>query len=237
MSTIAANAPEVGSPARLVVELLARREQMTIAELVGAMGVTTTAVRLQVNRLLAEGWVEASKRRGGPGRPADVLRLSAAGRQLFGQRADDLCKLIIDELLESEGVERTRRIMRGVSKRLAAQFRGGIGEGEAGDANGNAAGHTSSDAAGQMGNGAAAEQLRRFAELMNEKGVLVDAERCGRGNRLTVYTCPFPDLVADHPVICEMERAAIGELLAADVQLDCCMAAGDKRCEFHVGEA
>jgi predicted ArsR family transcriptional regulator len=221
MSTLAVHTPEVGSPARQVVELLARREHMTVAELVEATGVTTTAVRLQVNRLLAEGWIASTKRRGGPGRPADVLTLSKAGRHLFGQHAEDLCKLIIDELLKSEGAARTKRIMRGVSRRMAEQFRLNMGGG---------ARH------GAVGSGDVSERLARFAQLMSEKGVLVDAKTDETGQRLTVYTCPFPELVADHPVICEMERAAIGEMMDANVQLECCMAAGHARCEFHVGE-
>lgn len=210
MPTYGSHTLESGSPARQIVELLARREHMTVAELVEALGVTRTAVRAQVNRLLAEGWIRATKRRGGPGRPADVLALTEQGRRVFGQRAEDLCKLIIDELLATEGPERTARIMRGVSRRLAEQFRSHLGQGAAGD------------------------RLDRFAALMSEKGVVVEADMVDGGQRLTVYTCPFPELVREHPAICEMEREAISELVDGEVELDRCIADGHARCEFHV---
>src|SRR5690606_21711500 len=127
--------------------------------------------------------------------------------------ADDLCKLIIDELLEAQGPERTREIMRGVSRRLAAEFRT------------------------QLGNGAAAEKLARFAAMMNQRGVLVDAQAAGDGQRLTVFTCPFPELVREHPSICEMERQAIGAMVGGHAELEQCMAVGHARCAFHVTES
>ena len=40
-----------------MINLLLRQSRMTIAQLVEATGVTTTAIRQQVDRLVSEGWL------------------------------------------------------------------------------------------------------------------------------------------------------------------------------------
>ena len=82
-----------GSPARRIIELLLRQGRMTIAQLVESTGVTTTAIRQQVDRLVFEGWLVREGRRGGLGRPAHVMSVSNQTKRLFGQQSDDLARM------------------------------------------------------------------------------------------------------------------------------------------------
>ncbi|NLG44544.1 MAG: MarR family transcriptional regulator, partial [Phycisphaerae bacterium] len=94
---------ESDSPALRIVNLLARRGPCTIAELVAALGVTTTAVRQQVNRLVARRWLIRTRRRQGPGRPADVFALSDDARRMLGGQAEELSRLLLEQIAEMPG--------------------------------------------------------------------------------------------------------------------------------------
>jgi len=188
---------------------------MTVAQLVAESGVTTTAVRQQVYRLLLEGLVVRTKRRQGPGRPADVISVSERGRQLFGGHSDELCRLLMEEISEREGPERAREILRGVSRRIARQT------------------HP------MIGSGPLRERLRKLAALWQEHGLLVDVDDdlSPSGLRLTVFTCPYPDLADGHREICEMERESVSELVGSRVTLDSCLLDGGRCCRFSVVDA
>ncbi len=198
---------ELGVPARQILATLARSGQATITELVEHLGVTTTAIRQQVNRLVADDWLICQKRRGGPGRPADVFSLTDKARQWFGQSAERLCRLILEEMAGEIGPQQAQAILARVSRRMADDLRSAVA-----DAN-------------------EAESVDALAAALNEQGILAESEA---GTRLTVFTCPFPDLAPDHPEICELERAAVSDLVGTSVKLECCRSDGQRRCDFVV---
>ncbi|MCH7870608.1 MAG: MarR family transcriptional regulator [Planctomycetes bacterium] len=199
-----------GSPARRIINLLLRRGQMTIAQLVETTGVTTTAIRQQVDRLLSEGWLERQPRRGGPGRPAHVLSVSEQTKRLFGGQADDLVGMIVEETVAQAGAETARDILKGVGRRMARM---------------------SHD---QIGSGPMVERLKNLATVMERRGMLVEAAQTESGMSLTIFTCPYPELAGQHREICDMEREAVSELMGGPVELHQCMQDGDHCCEFSM---
>lgn len=202
--------PEEGTPGRQIIDLILRHGPLTIAELVSRMGVTTTAVRQPVDRLVSEGWLTRAQRRGGPGRPAHVLSISDETRRLFAQQSDELSALLVEEIVESDGAGRAQQLLRAVGRRLASRSRATVGD------------------------GATEQRVRNLAELMNRQGMLVDACCSEQGMSLNVYTCPYPDLAGQHREVCEMERETVSDLIGHDVALSHCMQDGHHRCEFSV---
>lgn len=204
--------PDPGSAARRIIEALARRGPLTIAELVSELGVTTTAVRQQVNRLLAQGWITCVQRRGGPGRPADVLSLSDQARQLFAPYADELARLVVNEVSAMDGPEHALELLRRVTTRIAERSRSAVGAGPI------------------------RQRIRRLAGALSEQGMLVESDGGEAGLRLTVYACPYSDLAAEHPQICELERETFSDLIGREVELEHCLLDGQNCCAFHVSE-
>lgn len=202
-------APE--SRAGQIIALLARRGSLTIAELGTELGVTTTAVRQQVNRLLYEGWIERGRRHKGPGRPADVLSLSEQGRRLFAGDVGDFARLLLDELTRVEGPAKVHALLKRVFDRLNAELAGRLGT--AGDAT---------------------ERVQRLAALLAERGTVADATATDDGVRLSVYTCPFHGLGGHNLELCELERETLSRLTGHEARLDQCLASGHARCEFQV---
>ncbi len=199
------------SRAGQIIALLARRGSLTIAELGAELGVTTTAVRQQVNRLLYEGWIERGRRHKGPGRPADVLSLSEQGRRLFAGDVGDFARLLLDELTRVEGPAKVHALLKRVFDRLNAELVGRLGT--AGDAT---------------------ERVQRLAALLAERGTVADATATDDGVRLSVYTCPYHGLSDHHVELCELERETLSRLTGHEARLTQCLVSGHSRCEFQV---
>ena len=201
---------ESGSAGQRIIEEIARHGHLTIADLVDRLGVTTTAIRQQVNRLLADRWLVRDRRHGVPGRPADVFSLSEKTKRLFGGLNDELSKLLIEEIAQLEGPARSRSILQSVGRRMAEQGRAFIGAGPP------------------------AERLQRLADLLSHEGVLAETHGQADNLHLTVFTCPYRGLASAHPEVCEMERETFSALLGGPVRRDQCVREGHERCEFSI---
>ena len=203
-------ASQPGSRGWEIIVLAARHGPITLADIARELGLAKTSVRQQIDRLVAEGWLDRSRRHGKPGRPVDVFSLSDQGRQLFTQRADVFLHALLEEVVSAEGEAKLRALITGVGRRLLQRFRQLIGDGPP------------------------EERLRRLAELLGDAGALNDVVTSDEGVTLKIHTCPYHGLTDGRRLICEMEREVIGELIGAETQLKHCMADGQPRCELDV---
>ena len=102
-----------------LLNLLRKRGSVEIHELVEALGVTATAVRQRLGRLMDEGLVcrEESERRG-RGRPRHSYRLTDQGRRTSGNNYADLVDVLWAEIRAIDDPE----IRAGLLKRIAMQL-------------------------------------------------------------------------------------------------------------------
>ncbi len=197
------------SRARQVLDTIARHDAMTVRQLVAALGVTTTAVRQQVNRLVDDGWLLRRQQQGTTGRPADVFSLAPRARRLFGGRADELARTLVRTIVDELGPNEGRKLLRAVGHRLAEQTRDGLNDGP-------------SD-----------ERLLQLAQRLQDEGDVVDADRQNGHLRLAVFTCPYGGQPDQHGEICELERQAFSEVVGQPVKLER-RSASHPCCEFTV---
>ncbi len=198
------------SPATAVIRLLQRRGSASIKEIEAELGVTTTAVRLQLSNLQAEGLVSARLVREGVGRPHYEYFLTEKARSIFACYCDELALSLYEELLADVGVAKVRELLRRVRDRLAARY------------------------AGQVQGTVLDQRVERLVSVLGEKGILTDVEPHPDGFILKEYNCPYHDLAQDHREICEMEQEMMARLLDADVSLVQCMMDGHAGCQFNV---
>lgn len=197
-------------PAAAIVRLLRRRGSASIKEIETELGVTTTAVRLQLSNLQAEGIVGARLVREGVGRPHYEYFLTDKARGLFACYCDELALSLYEELLRDVGPAKVRELLDRVRQRLALQYAGEV-EGRVLD-----------------------ERVARLASVLDARGIVTDVEPHADGFILSEYNCPYHELAQEHREICEMEQAMMAQVLAADVVLTQCMMDGHIGCQFHV---
>lgn len=187
------------SPAREVSLKLKRYGKMSIRELEASLGVTRNAVRQQLSALEQMGLVERTFERSGVGRPKGLYALTEEGHRLFAREYEPLLRRVLEELLDAEGPAALRALLGRVSRKLADGFE-------------------------PLPDGATlAERVASLVEQLASRGHLTEAEAATDGYALLMYSCPYHELVADYPVICEMERSMFRELLGSKVNRHKCI--------------
>lgn len=199
-----------GSSDAVLVDLLRVEGPLGIGELATALGVTATAVRQRLDRLMRQGLVARQALAGRRGRPAHTYSLTDAGRRAGGDNFRDLALVLWREI---RGI-RAPEVRRGLIGRLGTAL----------------AGLHRNDVAGAL----PADRLGSVAEIMRRRDIAcaVDAQPAAGLPVLTSYACPYPDLAEEDRGICAAERTMIESLVGSPVRLSECRLDGDACCRF-----
>ena len=228
---------------KAVVELLRTENVRGINELASALGVTATAVRQRLDRLIREGIVEKVVEKGtekvnekadassgphrGRGRPAHAYGLTSKGRQLGGDNFRDLAMVLWQEIRDVREPEVRRGLFNRIGERLAGLYRNAV------------RGATVADRLESIAT------LLRDREIPCSVGVSGEAaESPGQPRRrdrttvglpvLTSHACPYPQLAEQDRGVCSAERLMLEDLVGAPVKLSECRLDGDDCCRFTV---
>jgi len=202
------------SPRGQIIKLLQRNGPMGAKDLRRALGVSDTAIRQQLNALLADGLITTTlARSGGRGRPGRVYELTENARHLFSCEGESLALALYNELLQEQGPQVVQRLLDRVGQRLAEQY------------------------AHQVQGQELQERVRAFSQLLDDRGIMSDVSEQEGALVLHEYNCPYHELAAAHQEICQMERQMLSDVLGAEVELIHAIAEGHHRCSFVVRPA
>jgi predicted ArsR family transcriptional regulator len=205
--------PSISPADRQLVDYLRRHAGSTVDELVAWMGVTATAVRQRLGRLMDQGLVVRESQSAGRGRPRHQYSLTAAGLRSGGNNYRDLAHALWDEV---RGIA-DPNVKRGLLSRLAQRLAGmGLSRGE-------------------VRGSSVAERMESLAGAMQDREIPFAVERQEGLPVLTALACPYPDLAEQDRGICALEKMLFSELLGADVKLSDCRLDGTTCCTFAVG--
>jgi len=171
-----------------LLDLLRKAGPLSIEQLVKKVGVTATAIRHRLNRMMAGGLVDRSDMKRGRGRPSHEYKLSKKGLLAAGNNLADLASVIWDEVQSIADEAVRKSIISGVAERLSKVYRGQI-EGDS-----------------------ISDRLASVAELFGKKNVPFVTEDKGGKTVLKIVGCPYPDLTNENREICEMERELLSKL-------------------------
>lgn len=223
-----AAAPRSGRDA--ILDLLLAEERLSVADLASRLGVTATAVRQRLARLIEEGLVvradiapatasdaaadsDGRRRRG---RPAHAYMLTEPGRRSAGDNFRDLALVLWREIRSV----REPAIRQGLIARIGAAMAGMYRDSVAGQTR--------------------PQRLDSVASLLRGRQIACAVEPPTTRDALPVlasYTCPYPDLAEQDRGICAAERLMLQELVGTSVELSSCRLDGDACCRFTVGTA
>ncbi len=198
------------SPAGQILKLLQQRGALRIKEIEAAMGVTSTAVRQQLNALLAEELVASTMVREKRGRPHAIYRLSEKGQALFARGYANLAMVLLEEILELAEPKLTQQLFQRVSARLGEQY------------------------AGNMPGEALSERLEALVSRLHTHGIITQVDEAEDLFVLTEYGCPYFRVAQQHREVCEMEVEAMEQALGTEVTLCHSQLDGHHGCQFQV---
>lgn len=204
---------------RRLLNHLRREGGASVGDLTELLGVTATAVRQRLNRLMADGLISRERiaptndRPAGRGRPSYTYRLTDRGQRDTGDNYDDLARAMWDEIrsIEDPGV----RV--GLLKRLASKL--------------------AERYADRVDGEGVVERMRRLIEVMGEREVPVEVQETDGLPVLTMLACPYPSLAEHDRTVCALEKLMISEVLGQDVRLSDYRLDGGACCTFTPSKA
>ena len=189
-----------------VVELL-RRGPTTLDELVNELGLTRTAVRLQLAVLERDGSVERPGVRRGRTKPAHVYQLTGAAEQRLSRAYIPVLTQLLHVLSDRLSSAEFDSVMRDVGRELLAEHprpRGTL--------------RARADAA---------------SELLNELGGLTDVSEEGHDLMIRSHGCPLAAAAVHHPETCNAMESLVSEFVGAAVRQRCDRT-NRPRCRFQI---
>lgn len=197
---------------RELLDLIRRHGPLTVIEMAEQLGVTGTAVRNRLARLLATGLVERKAEHVGRGRPRHRYQASIEAHKRLGQNYADLAVALWEEVMGSVADRKLRRVLfTRLTDRLAEIYRTRLtGEGWEG-------------------------RLVQLSNLLHDRGVEAEVARDGAGLAVILrqHSCPYYELAEADRAICTLERQMFEKILGRGLRLSQCRLDGDRSCDFQ----
>ena len=195
-----------------IVTLL-RRSNRTVEDLARALDLTDNGVRAHLAVLERDGIVRqrgSVRRSSGGGKPAYVYELTHEAEDLFPKAYEPTLSRLLDVLSDQLGSEESEALLRSVGRRLAEEH------------------STRADGAHA--------RLETAVEVLNELGGLAELEERDGSVVIRGYSCPLAGVTPDHPEVCRMAEALVGEVAGVSVREHCDR--GERpRCCFEIASA
>ncbi len=197
---------------RSLLDLIRRHGPMSVAGMVERLGVTPTAVRNRLMRLVASGMVERRVEHGGRGRPKHTYCASVEAHKRLGQNYTDLAVVLWEEMMRTIEDRKLRRVLFGrITERLAELYRVQV---------------TGDEWEGR---------LVQLGSLLNGRGIEAEVTR-GDGGMMPMlkqHSCPYYELAEVDRAVCAMERKMFEKVLGRGLRLSHCRLDGHRSCDFE----
>lgn len=192
-----------------ILDLLRKAGPLGVSQLAQAAGVTPTAVRQRLSRLMSQGLIDRESSPAGRGRPSHRYALTEKGRRQTGANFVDLALALWKEVRGIEDVE----VRRGLLQRIARTMAGMYGS--------------------QVQGNSTEERMQQVSALFAERNVPFDVDSSGGLPVLKAIACPYPQLAEQDRGICALERMMLAELVGGGLRLTDCRLDGDSCCRFE----
>jgi len=205
---------------RELLRVLRGNEAVCIEQLIQTLGVTATAVRQRIQRLLEMGLIDREKIVAGRGRPTYRYRLTVLGHRQAGANAADLADAMWQEILLIEDQAVQEPLLMAIASRLGRQYAAELDH--QGDANPPV----------EMSH--VEIRLHQLSMLLSEREMSSEVSHAGDLPVLDLNACPYPTLtdVSDNRAMCRLEEQMFSEALGQPVELSLCRLDGDPCCQF-----
>lgn len=173
----------------------------TVENLAQLLGLAPMTVRQHLSVLLREGYVTYREERRPLGRPHYLYQATPATRNLFPQNYPQLFKRLLYEIEHLEAEE-----IAGLSPRekVGLLFR-------------KAAERAGAATAEQLAALPLEERVATATELLTREGALADWQATPSGYEIRVFHCPYQDVAALYPELCQCHLLSLQRILGVPV--------------------
>ncbi|MCI0335540.1 MAG: winged helix-turn-helix transcriptional regulator [Planctomycetes bacterium] len=199
---------QTGTSDKTMLDCMRREGAATISSLVKEMGVTATAVRQRLQRLMADGLIERRTERKTRGRPNHRYSLTEKGERSAGTNFSDMAIVLWEEVKSVEDPAIRRGLLKRIANRLVERYRDDISGDTLGD------------------------RMTALSQLMGERNIPFEVSSSGELPVLTALACPYPELARRDRGVCTMEKLMLSEVLGENMRLTECRLDGANCCTF-----
>ena len=176
---------------------LLRRAPHSVNDLALGLGVTDNAVRENLARLERDGFIRQVGRRPGVRKPESIYDITPEAERLFAKAYAPVLETLLAVFESRLGGKELDAGLREAGRRLAAP-------------------HLKS-----MGGLSATQRAKKALQVLEDFGGLAAIEQRDGQAFLIGFGCPFSEIVNDHPKVCLIVQALVGELLGREVREQC----------------
>lgn len=197
---------------RSLLDLIRRHGPLTVPAMAERLGVTPTAVRNRLTRLVGAGMVERKTEHQGRGRPRHTYQASVEAHKRLGQNYADLAVVLWDEMMRSVDDPKLRRFLFGrITERLAELYRA------------------------QMTGDEWEGRLVQLGSLLHERGIETEVTPSDGTLPPTLrqHSCPYYELAEVDRAVCAMERKMFEKVVGRGLRLSQCRLDGHRSCDFE----
>src|SRR5262245_34152855 len=191
-----------------LLDVIRRNGAVTISTLISEMGVTATAVRQRVQRLMSDGLIERHAENIGRGRPNHRYSLTEKGERSAGNNFADMASVLWEEIKAVEDPAIRRGLLKRIADRFVERYRNEV------------SGET-------LG-----ERMKALAGLMGERQIPFTVDESKSLPVISALACPYPELARQDRGVCTMEKLMLSEILGENVRLSECRLDGATCCTF-----
>ncbi|MEM9586269.1 MAG: MarR family transcriptional regulator [Planctomycetota bacterium] len=223
VSTPPSPSHELRSVDRELLKALRGGEWMDVSDLKLALGVTATAVRQRIDRLMDLGLIDREKSPGGGrGRPTFCYRLSVAGHHHCGANPIELADAMWAAILGCQDAEVRETLIGEVAKRLGQRY----------------ALQLEQQSDNSENSDEPSSNLFGLAALLKQKDFDLRVSGTSDLPVLDIGSCPYPTLAdaSDDREMCRLEEQMLSEALGQPVKLSSCQLDGHECCQFRTSE-
>jgi predicted ArsR family transcriptional regulator len=191
--------------------LLDHPEGATLEEISSHLGVTKTAAKEHVLKVLNLGLLTYSDSKGAIGRPKRRYLLSPEGHEAFPKQYSWLSNVLLELLAEDLGEKTVARLMKDLGEKVAGSMKARF------------------DAAKST-----AELLALITEALNELGyrAMLKQSDIRKGAILEATHCVYHSVAKQHPALCGFDISFLEKSSGLSVQMESCIARGGSVCRF-----
>ena len=193
-----------------IVGALRSRGAASAFDLAAEFALSPNAIRQQLVILERDGLVVGKSVRRGKTKLTHEYSLTSQADRYFPQAYDRMLGAVLREVRHNQGDAAVAALFAGVAKRAVGKI------------------------APAMNGKSTLERLEAIADKVRASGVEVDVEDHDGTLVLREHTCPYANVVSEHPECCTVIHSMLDEVVSPEVRQTESLATGGAECRFEV---